>query len=80
MTPAQYSRAIAGYGRRLRMQNRHNIILAHQTAAFTRAKKFPDLNRILEKMDRRAEGARRRMHWKEMKASLAAWKGLQKKG
>ena len=80
MTPAQYSRAIAGYGRRLRVHHRSDVILAHQTAYFQRVKKFPDLGRLLEKMDRAADGAPRKMTADEMKASLRAWRASQKKG
>lgn len=80
MTPAQYSRALAGYGRRLRVQHRCDVILAHQTAYFQRVKKIPDLSRILEKMDRAADGAPQRMDWRQMKANMQAWKILKQKG
>lgn len=74
MTPAQYSRAIAGYGRRLRVQHRNDVILAHQSAYFQRIKKLPDLGRILAKMDRAAEGpARQAVDWRENKARALAW-------
>jgi hypothetical protein len=59
MTPAQFSRAIAAHSRRMRTDARRDAVIAHQTAAFSRAEKLPRLARILEKFDATPDGAPR---------------------
>lgn len=75
MTPAQYSRHMRAFSERNVLEVRRDTALAWYTAAFSRAKKLPTLERLLRRIRSPFERREKKqaMDWRAMLASAKGW-------
>lgn len=76
MVPRQLTRVFEAAASRRREEMKLVLISSYQVALFSRAKKLPSLEALLNKFDRAAGRSRpdkRRMSWQEMQGVARQW-------